>query len=85
MSQPTRLDIVRNILIDQLCLSDKTPTLRETKLKEELDADSLDLVEIVMSLEDDFSVTIPDEKAEELNTVGDILDLLEEVLGAENN
>ena len=50
----------------------------ETSFKEDLDADSLDLFEMVMALEDEFQVEIPSEDLERLSTVGDVLEYLEE-------
>ena len=48
----------------------------ETSFKDDLNADSLDLFELVMALEDEFSIEIPSEELEQLNTVGDVLDYL---------
>ena len=48
----------------------------ETSFKEDLDADSLDLFELVMALEDEFDVEIPSEELEKLNTVKDVMDYL---------
>ncbi len=44
----------------------------ETRIKEDLGADSIDIVEILMTLEDDYGIVIPDEKAAEIKTVGDV-------------
>ena len=48
----------------------------ETSFKDDLNADSLDLFELVMALEDEFSIEIPSEDLEQLNTVGDVLNYL---------
>ncbi len=48
----------------------------ETSFKDDLNADSLDLFELVMALEDEFGIEIPSEELEQLNTVGDVLDYL---------
>ena len=48
-----------------------------TRISEDLDADSLDVVELVMSLEDEFEVTIPDDAYEQLQTVGDVVRYLQ--------
>lgn len=48
----------------------------ETSFKDDLNADSLDLFELVMALEDEFDIEIPSEELEQLNTVGDVLDYL---------
>ena len=50
-----------------------------TSFKEDLDADSLDLFELVMSLEDEFNAEIPDEEVETMKTVGDIVKHLENI------
>lgn len=51
---------------------------QETKLVEDLGADSLDVVDLVMTLEDEFDMEIPDEDIENVRTVGDIVKYLEE-------
>ena len=48
----------------------------ETSFKDDLNADSLDLFELVMALEDEFGIEIPSEDLEQLNTVGDVLNYL---------
>lgn len=50
----------------------------ETSFKDDLNADSLDLFELVMALEDEFGIEIPSEELEQLNTVGDVLDYLKD-------
>ena len=54
----------------------------DARFKDDLDADSLDLVELVMALEERFDVTIPEEELDGINTVGNALDLLLGKLGA---
>lgn len=53
----------------------------ESSFEEDLEADSLDIVEMLMLLEDKFSIQIPEEAAEELKTVGDAVKYVEELLG----
>lgn len=48
----------------------------DTSFKDDLNADSLDLFELVMALEDEFGIEIPSEELEQLNTVGDVLNYL---------
>ncbi len=67
---------VRNALAQQFELDPETVTM-ETNLIDDLGADSLDVVELIMSLEDEFGVTISDEDAAQLYTVGRIVDYLE--------
>jgi len=56
----------------------KEQITRETSFVNDLGADSLDTVELVMELEEEFDITIPDEKAEEIQTVGQAIDYIEE-------
>ena len=51
---------------------------RETSFKDDLDADSLDLFELVMALEEEFGVEIPAEELEQITTVGAVIDYLED-------
>ena len=53
----------------------------ESSFEEDLEADSLDVVEMLMLLEDKFNIQIPEEAAEELKTVGDAVKYVEELLG----
>lgn len=50
----------------------------ETNIRDDLGADSLDLVDMLMSLEDEFDVEIPDDEIEKLSTVGDVVAYIEE-------
>ena len=56
----------------------KEQITRETSFVNDLGADSLDTVELVMELEEEFDITIPDEKAEEIQTVGQAIDYIDE-------
>jgi len=62
---------------------DESMITREASFVEDLNADSLDLVELIMSLEEEFDIEIPDEAAEKIRMVGDAMDYLEERLGEE--
>lgn len=68
---------VREIICDQFELEEDEITL-ETNIREDLDADSLDLVDLVMTFEDEFKVEVPDKVIEEIKTVGDIVKYIEE-------
>jgi len=68
---------VREIICDQFELEEDEVTL-ETVIREDLDADSLDLVDLVMTFEDEFRVEVPDEVIEKIKTVGDIVKYIEE-------
>ncbi len=67
---------VREILCQQLDVEEDNVTL-ESSIAEDLGADSLDVVDLVMSLEDEFSVEIPDEEIENIKTVGDLVSFIE--------
>lgn len=70
-------DKVKEILCDQLDVEEDAVTM-ETDIQEDLGADSLDIVDLIMSFEEEFGVEIPDEAAEEIKTVGDIVNYIEE-------
>ena len=65
-------DKVADILAKQLS-TDKTKIKPETNILTDLGADSLDLVEVLMSLEEEFGISIPDEVIPEIKTVGDLV------------
>ncbi len=66
------LERVKKIIVDRLGVEESVITL-ESNFKEDLDADSLDVVELVMELEDEFDLEISDEDAEKIATVGDVV------------
>jgi len=66
----------QKMLADQLNIAPEKITM-ESRLLEDLGADSLDFVELLMALEDEFNVTISDEEAKELKTVADVLAFIE--------
>jgi acyl carrier protein len=68
---------VMDIVCKQLNVS-KDKLTPETSFVNDLSADSLDLVELVMELEDQFGVSIPDEDAEKIQTIGDAIKYVEE-------
>ncbi|MDI6812407.1 MAG: acyl carrier protein [Desulfitobacteriaceae bacterium] len=65
---------VKSIVVDQLGVDEGDVTM-ETSF-EELNADSLDIVELIMALEEEFDLDIPDEEAEKIRTVGDAVDYI---------
>ena len=67
---------VRNLLAHQFEVDENTITM-DTNIADDLGADSLDVVELVMSIEDAYGITIEDEKAAELTTVRQVVDYLE--------
>ena len=70
---------ITEILAEQLAADQETMTL-DTKIAEELGADSLDLVDLLMSIEDEFGVEIPDEEVENLVTVADVAAEIEKLI-----
>jgi len=68
---------VRNITVDQLNV-DAEEVKMESAFIDDLGADSLDIVELIMAFEEEFGVEIPDEKAEKIRTVADAVKMLEE-------
>lgn len=72
----TTTDKVRDIISKQLSV--KLENIKdESNIAEELGADSLDLVEILMSLEDEFGISIPDEAIPEIKTIKDVVAFIE--------
>lgn len=65
-------DKVKEIVIDQLGLEADVVITEQTSLMGDLEADSLDAVEIIMAFEDEFKIEIPDEDAENFKNIGDI-------------
>ncbi len=71
-------DKVKDIIVDQLDVDEDKVTL-EASITEDLGADSLDVVDLIMSLEEEFDIKIPDEEVENVKTVGDIVKFIEEI------
>ena len=72
------IDIVANQLG-----ADKSGISRSTSFVEDLNADSLDTVELVMEFEDEFETSIPDDQAEQIRTVGQAIDFIKQAHGVE--
>ena len=70
---------VRAILCDQLDVEEANVTT-ESVLTDDLGADSIDLVDLIMSLESEFDIEIPDEDVEKVKTVGDVVKYIESIL-----
>nr|WP_084145948.1 acyl carrier protein [Anaerovorax odorimutans] len=68
---------IREIIVEQLGVDESAVTL-ETQLMKDLEADSLDAVEIIMAIEDEFDIEVPDEDAEKFQCIGDITKYVEE-------
>lgn len=77
MADKTTEQRVKEIIVEQLGVNADQVT-PEAKFVEDLGADSLDIVELVMALEEEFGKEIPDEQAEKLLTVGDVTKYIED-------
>ena len=75
---PTVAEIEEKVvqIVSEQMSVDKKEISRDTSFVNDLNADSLDTVELVMELEDEFDMTIPDEEAEKLRTVGEAIDYI---------
>ena len=71
------LERMREIIAEQLSVEEGSIT-EDSKFKEDLNADSLDLFELVMALEDEYSVEIPAEDLEKMTSVGEVMSYLKE-------
>lgn len=70
-------DRVKTVIVDQLGADEDAVTM-EASFIDDLGADSLDIVELVMGLETEFDLEIPDDKAESIKTVGDAVNYIKE-------
>lgn len=68
---------VRSIIVDQLDVDEDKVTMN-SNIQDDLGADSLDVVDLVMSFEDEFDLEIPDDQVENIKTVGDVVKYIEE-------
>ena len=69
-------DKIKSIISDELNI-DQSKITKEANIREDLGADSLDAVEVIMALEDEFGITIDDDTAQSFKTVGDLVDYVE--------
>ena len=70
-------DKVKDLVVDQLDADEDKVTL-DANIQDDLGADSLDVVDLVMALEDEFDVEIPEDQVENIKTVGDIVKFIED-------
>ena len=77
MAEKTIVEKVKDIIVEQLGVNPEQVT-PQAKFIEDLGADSLDTVELVMAFEEEFNVEVPDEEAEKLQTVGDVIKYIED-------
>ena len=78
MAEKTIEQRVKDIIVEQLGVNADQVT-QEAKFIEDLGADSLDIVELVMAMEEEYGNEIPDEQAEKLLTVGDVVKYIEDL------
>ena len=69
-------DKIKSIIVEQLD-ADEADVTMEANIQDDLGADSLDVVDLVMSIEENFDIEIPDEDVENIKTVGDIVKYIE--------
>ena len=72
-------DKVKKIIVDQLDVEEDKVT-EAASITDDLGADSLDVVDLVMSFEEEFDIEIPDDQVEKIKTVGDIVKFIEEMV-----
>ncbi|NLN46576.1 MAG: acyl carrier protein [Clostridiaceae bacterium] len=75
MSQDSIFESVKNILVEQLGV-DAGDVAMESNFIDDLNADSLDIVELIMAMEQEFGISIPDEEAERIKSVGDAVQFI---------
>ncbi|MBI4777667.1 acyl carrier protein [Candidatus Desantisbacteria bacterium] len=73
----TVIERVKKIIVDQLGVNEDQ-AVQDASFVDDLGADSLDTVELVMALEEEFGIEIPDEDAEKIKTVGNVVDYVNE-------
>ncbi len=71
-------DKIRAIIMEQLNVGESMVTM-DTNMMKDLEADSLDAVEIIMAIEEEFDIEIPDEEAEKFQLVGDLVRYVEDI------
>ena len=73
----TVLEKVKEVISEQLGIEDTDSITTETTFIDDLGADSLDIVELIMALEEEFDMEIPEEEAEKITSVGDVVGYIE--------
>ena len=74
----TVLEKVKEVISEQLDVEDLDSITTETTFIDDLGADSLDIVELIMALEEEFDMEIPEEEAEKITSVGDVVNYIED-------
>ena len=75
MTEEELFESIKKLIVDQLGVDEGSITM-ESSFVDDLNADSLDMVELVMAMEQEFDVSVPDEVAEKVATVGDAVDYI---------
>lgn len=70
------LDRVKQVISEQLGIEEVSNITTETTFIDDLGADSLDIVELIMALEEEFDMEIPEDEAEKIKSVGDVVDYI---------
>lgn len=76
MERDEIMDKAKSVIVEQLGV-DEDDVTEDASFIDDLNADSLDIVELVMALEEEFGISIPDEEAENIKTVGDAIAFIE--------
>jgi acyl carrier protein len=79
MDEATIFEKVRKIIGEQLKIDENQITM-DSSIADDLGADSLDAVELIMALEEEFGIEVPDEDTEKIKTVGDVVRYIEKKL-----
>ncbi len=77
MSSQEIFKIIQEIIVDQLGVEKESVTM-DSDIIDDLNADSLDVVDLIVTLEGEFDLSIPDEEAQRLKTVGDAVEFIEQ-------
>ena len=77
MAEESVFDTVRTIIVDQLDVEEEKVTM-DADIQNDLGADSLDIVDLVMSFEEEYEIEFPDDDVENIKTVGDIVKYIED-------
>lgn len=76
MERDEIMEKAKSVIVEQLGV-DESDVTEDASFVDDLNADSLDIVELVMALEEEFGISIPDEEAESIKTVGDAIAFIE--------
>lgn len=72
-------DKIKDIIVEQLGVEDENKITMQTTFIDDLGADSLDVVELIMALEEEFEIEIPETEAEKITSVGDVVEYIKSV------